>query len=205
MPSQAQSESSRGTFSGNPKVEWLPDGRSMQLLERFSFTDDAGREWEAPIQSKIDGASIPKLLWGRLGLGGPFEGLYRNASVVHDVECARPRVKPREAHRMFYEACRAAKQEERLSKKMYAALWFGTVVLGTCRPEMPTRIPVVHRVTRATVASGVTTQEYQLEKDQAALYQDQAWDELFTFIDTSNPSLEAIEEYELVLRSNVPE
>jgi hypothetical protein len=30
-------------FSGNPKTEWLPDGRKMKLLEEFTYTDPRNR------------------------------------------------------------------------------------------------------------------------------------------------------------------
>lgn len=98
-----------GSFSGNPKTEWLenpgsPD-RNMKLLEDFSYTDPDGRVWPAPKGSIIDGASIPKPLW--VHVGSPYTDDYRRASVVHDVACEDPNVDRKEADVMFYYACLA--------------------------------------------------------------------------------------------------
>ena len=42
-----------GTFSSNPKTEWLTDlgaeDRNMQLLENFSYTDPAGKVTEVEV------------------------------------------------------------------------------------------------------------------------------------------------------------
>ena len=64
-----------------------------------------GFEWKAPKDSKVNGASIPPVLWS--SIGSPFVGDYRRASVVHDVACDT-RKQPHEAvHLMFYNAMRA--------------------------------------------------------------------------------------------------
>ena len=55
----------------------------MTLLNELRYTDPKGVVWIAPAGSVIDGASIPRALWSFMG--GPFEGKYRNASVLHDV------------------------------------------------------------------------------------------------------------------------
>jgi hypothetical protein len=50
-----------GTFSANPKTEWLDepgDDRHMRLLNDFWYEDPDGRRWPAPAGSVIDGASI---------------------------------------------------------------------------------------------------------------------------------------------------
>src|SRR5690242_16049686 len=100
-----------GTFSGEPRTLWLTqDGedRDMRLLERFTFTDPSGTLWDAPVDSVIDGASIPRALWTLVG--SPYTGDYRRASIVHDVACDRAGTdmqKRRAADRMFYHACRA--------------------------------------------------------------------------------------------------
>lgn len=98
---------STGTFSGNPKTEWLtsaagPD-RDMKLLEDFSYVDPSGRKWPAPKGSVINGASIPQALWS--SIGSPYTGDYRCASIVHDVACDTPTVIRKEADTMFYNAC----------------------------------------------------------------------------------------------------
>jgi len=111
-----------GTFDGDPISWWLPDGRVMKLAATFTFTDANGRAWSALSGSKVDGASIPKLFW--TWIGGPFEGKYRNASVVHDTECQVPhKHRWQDVHRMFYAGCRAGGVGATLAKIMFAAVY----------------------------------------------------------------------------------
>src|SRR2546430_12816241 len=72
-----------GSYDGEPVTKWNPDGRTMTLLTELRYTDPNGNTWIATIGSIVDGASIPRYLWSVMG--GPFEGRYRNASVLHDV------------------------------------------------------------------------------------------------------------------------
>ncbi|MFM9853721.1 MAG: DUF1353 domain-containing protein [Sphingomonadaceae bacterium] len=97
-------------FSGLPTTVWLTDvdtDRNMELTEDFWFDDAAGKRWDAPKTSVINGASIPQALWSTVG--SPYTGRYRRASIVHDVACGRVinSADRRAADRMFYEACRA--------------------------------------------------------------------------------------------------
>jgi hypothetical protein len=108
-------------FSGHPKTEWLDDGRDMQLLTDFSFIDSKQNRWTAPSNSTIDGTSIPPVFWSIVG--GPYEGKYRNASVVHDVECQLKREPWQTVHKMFYEACRAGGVRRLKALLMYAAVY----------------------------------------------------------------------------------
>src|SRR5947209_4848318 len=72
-----------GFYSGPVETRWENDGRSMTVLNELRYTDPYGAVWIAPAGSHVDGASIPRAFWGIIG--GPFEGKYRNASVLHDV------------------------------------------------------------------------------------------------------------------------
>ncbi|MGE0628876.1 MAG: DUF1353 domain-containing protein [Hyphomicrobiaceae bacterium] len=78
-PSQAQ------TFQGDVVATWLRDGRQMELVKSFAFVDSRGRKWPVPKGAKVDGASIPRVLWS--AIGSPYLGKYRRASVVHDYYC----------------------------------------------------------------------------------------------------------------------
>jgi Protein of unknown function (DUF1353) len=109
-----------GRFHGTPRTEWGIDGRTMTLLDDFVFVDGSGRGWVAEKGVEVNGASIPKLFWSIIG--GPFEGKYRNASIVHDAECIRMNTPSAEVHRMFYDACRAGGVEERDAKLLYWAV-----------------------------------------------------------------------------------
>ena len=110
-----------GSFTGTPKVELLDDGRQLRLLEDFAYIDPRGKLWAAPKNSQVDGASIPQVFWSLTG--GPLEGEFRNASIVHDVGCVRMSEPWEDVHFMFYEACRCGGLPENKAKIMYAAVY----------------------------------------------------------------------------------
>src|SRR5438552_16885448 len=91
-----------GYYTGYPETRWHPDGRTMTLLNELRYTDPKGILWIAPAGSKVDGASIPRSLWSLMG--GPFEGKYRNASVLHDVAYEQRKRPWQDCDRMFYNA-----------------------------------------------------------------------------------------------------
>src|SRR2546430_2090416 len=95
-----------GYYSGAPVTRWENDGRTMTLLSDLRYTDPQGFTWIAPAGSKVDGASIPRSLWSVMG--GPFEGKYRNASVLHDVSYDQHKRPPQDCDRMFYTAMRCS-------------------------------------------------------------------------------------------------
>ena len=115
-------------------TRWNADGRSMTLLQDFSYTDPKGvvwvapeavggrndPRWVAPAGSVVDGASIPRSLW--TFMGGPFEGRYRNASVLHDVAYTMQNRPPQDCDRMFYNAMRCSGVSAVEAKTMYYAL-----------------------------------------------------------------------------------
>src|SRR6478736_8173718 len=109
-----------GHYDGEPVTKWNPDGRTMTLLTELRYTDPKGHVWVAPIGSLVDGASIPRALW--TFMGGPFEGKYRNASVLHDVSYDRQDRPPQECDRMFYDAMRCSGVGALEAKTMYYAL-----------------------------------------------------------------------------------
>lgn len=110
-----------GEYIGSVKVEWQDDGRKMKLLEDFKYVDPQRIEWNAPAGWIVDGASIPQFAWSIIG--GPFEGKYRNASVIHDVACDK-KERPWEAvHQAFYNAMRASEVGKTKAKVMYAAVY----------------------------------------------------------------------------------
>ena len=74
-----------GYFNGDIVAKWLDDGRTMRLTEPFEYVGPDGRKWPVPTGTVVDGASIPQSFWSVIG--GPFEGMYRKPSVVHDYYC----------------------------------------------------------------------------------------------------------------------
>lgn len=111
-----------GRFDGAPPLtEWLEDGRNMQLKRPFAYIEEDGRAWPVPAEAIVDGASIPQVFWSLIG--GPFEGRYRNASIVHDYYCDR-QVQPwRDTHRIFYEAMVCSGVGLLRAKVMYYAVY----------------------------------------------------------------------------------
>lgn len=110
-----------GKFDGKVVASWDDDGRNMTLTEKFAYIDASKKRWDAPKGAVVNGASIPKPFWSIIG--GPFEGQYHNASVVHDVYCENMKAPWQDVHKMFYEACRCGGCPERKSKLMYYAVY----------------------------------------------------------------------------------
>src|SRR6266567_1460468 len=117
----AQEPSKWGYYSGSPVTRWEPDGRTMTLLSELRYTDPQGFTWIAPSGSQVDGASIPRSLWSIMG--GPFEGKYRNASVLHDVAYGQRNRPWWDCDRMFYNAMRCSGVSAVEAKTMYYALY----------------------------------------------------------------------------------
>jgi hypothetical protein len=98
----------------------LDDGRMMEVQQPFGYVDSKGQSWNVPPKAVVDGASIPRVLWPIVG--GPWEGRYRDASVVHDWFCA-VRTRPwQQVHRMFYEAMLTSQVAPRLAQLMFVAV-----------------------------------------------------------------------------------
>jgi hypothetical protein len=109
-----------GYYSGTIDTRWEADGRTMTLLTELRYTDPNGAIWIAPAGAQIDGASIPRALWSFMG--GPFEGRYRNASVLHDVAYDQKSHPPAVVDRMFYNAMRCSGVGAVEAKTMYYSL-----------------------------------------------------------------------------------
>jgi hypothetical protein len=148
-----------GRYFGRLILEPLPDGRLMRVIEPFGFINQDRDRWPVPSGTKIDGASIPQALWSLVG--GPFEGKYRNASVVHDYYCD-VRIKPwRTVHRMFFNAMRCSGVSEQRAKLMYAAVYFGgprwsdTVVDNANLPRHDVGPDIMYSVNHTEFEEGV--------------------------------------------------
>jgi hypothetical protein len=110
-----------GYYSGQVEARWENDGRHMTLLSELRYTDPEGVIWVAPAGSVVDGASIPRALWSLMG--GPFDGKYRNGSVLHDVAYDQKSRPWKQCDRMFYNAMRCSGVSATEAKTMYYALY----------------------------------------------------------------------------------
>ena len=110
-----------GYYTGEPETRWNSDGRTMTLLSELRYTDPHGLVWVAPAGATVDGASIPRSLWSVMG--GPFEGKYRNASVLHDVAYEQRNRPWQDCDRMFYNAMRCSGVGAVEAKTMFYALY----------------------------------------------------------------------------------
>ncbi len=116
----AETQNPWGAFSGNPRVELLSD-REVRLLDDFIFTTSDGETWNCPKDWIVDGASIPKIFWSVIG--GPLDGKYRNASIIHDYACDMKKRPWKSVHLAFYKGMRCGGVPEAKAKLMYWAVY----------------------------------------------------------------------------------
>ncbi len=169
-----------GYYSGYVEARWEMDGRTMTLLRDLSYTDPQGMVWTAPAGSKVDGASIPKSLWSIMG--GPFEGKYRNASVLHDVAYDQQKLPWQDCDRMFYNAMRCSGVSAVEAGTMYYSLYkFGRHWKFPIKRAKPVKVEgkLVARGEEIPRAIPVNAGQINEARD---------------WIRSANPSLEQIEE-----------
>ena len=108
-----------GRFSVGPDGRFVPatPRPKFKLLADFAFEDPRGRLWKVPAGVEVDGASIPRIFWTLFG--GPFEGNYIHASVVHDHFCVTRTRSAQSTHETFYLGMRANGVPDSTAKKMY--------------------------------------------------------------------------------------
>ncbi len=114
---------SLGRFHEDLHTLWLDDGRRVELTKAFNYTDPNGLLWSVPKKAIVDGASIPRILW--TPLGGPFEGKYRKASVIHDFYCDRRSRAWEAVHRVFYDAMITSGVSGGQANLLYAGVYWG--------------------------------------------------------------------------------
>ena len=110
-----------GKYNGSVKTEWLKDGRKMRLLKSITYIDPKGVEWTAPAGLEVDGASIPQFFWSLVG--GPYEGKYRDASVIHDAACFQKLRSWESVHEAFFNAMLASRVDLETAQEFYAAVY----------------------------------------------------------------------------------
>ena len=169
-----------GYYVGDVETRWDSDGRTMTLLSELRYVDPNGEAWVAPAGSVVDGASIPRALWSVMG--GPFEGKYRNASVLHDVSYDQHNRPWSECDRMFYNAMRCSGVGPIEAKTMFYSLYrFGRHWKFAVKRAKPVKVggETVARAEEVPGASPVNSTEVNQARD---------------WIRDANPSLDQIEQ-----------
>lgn len=171
-PTITAKDVSKGAYTGQLKVMFLepktPDDRSVQILEPFGYQDTKGVAWEVPAGFVSDGASIPWGLWSFIG--GPFDGPYREAAVLHDYYCSKRDRTWEEVHGMFLEAALRRGVSESTAQTMYAGILYGGPrwELGTALKKaqvVPGGTPAKPPVDPGITKRDPTAQEKQMFED----------------------------------------
>jgi hypothetical protein len=117
----------------------------FKLEGQFRFRDPNGLLWSTPAGAEVDGASIPQAFWSFIG--GPFEGAYINASVIHDHYCVTKERTAHDTHRNFYYGMRASGVPDWKAKLMHWAV-------STFGPswKLERRIVLIQRCTKTGAA-----------------------------------------------------
>jgi hypothetical protein len=111
-----------GRFVGELVLKDIdPNGRNFELEEPFEYIDPSGVEWRADKGLVTDGASIPQVFWSIVG--GPYEGPYRRAAIIHDYYCDHKYRSWERTHRVFYDAMITGGVSPTKAKLMYYAVW----------------------------------------------------------------------------------
>lgn len=110
-----------GRYEGlPPQIELEDDGRNATVLAPLTYFGPDDLAWPVPAGATCDGASIPQAFWTIIG--GPFEGKYRNASIIHDRYCVTQSRRWRDTHLMFWQAMRCSGVGATRAAVMYYAV-----------------------------------------------------------------------------------
>jgi Protein of unknown function (DUF1353) len=141
-----------GRFSDELVLRALPDGRTMELTQPFSYTDSRGVLWPVPARTQVDGASIPSVFWSIIG--APYTGKYREASIIHDYYCSTKSRHWKAVHRVFLDGMLARGVDKIQAQVMYLAVyrfgprWDFEVDACFCRGCPACANPIVKRIAR---------------------------------------------------------
>ena len=175
-----------GSFKGQVKVLFVepkkPDDRNVQLLEPFGYRDSKGADWDVPAGYVSDGASIPWSLW--TFIGGPYDGPYRDAAIIHDYFCENKLRTWEETHAMFLEAALRRGVTESVAQTMYAGILYG----GPRWPAPLKKAQIIAQTeTKGPVDTGVT-------KRAATKSEKEQFEDLRRWIEQTKPTPEQIKQ-----------
>jgi hypothetical protein len=159
----------KNEFKGTVKAEFLiPQSpadyyRDMKLLEPFGYVDPDGLAWDVPAGAVTNGASVPWGFWNIVG--GPYDGPYRDAAVIHDYFVEKKTRSWESTHRMFYHAVLARGVSDTLARTMYAGVRYGgprwEVMTSPASPTnaQAVSLPAVEKKAAALKVAGAATPE----------------------------------------------
>ncbi|MBI1866940.1 MAG: DUF1353 domain-containing protein [Methylocystis sp.] len=110
-----------GRFDGELILKVLPNGRDMELVRPFNYSDSHDIAWPVPAGTRVDGASIPSVFWSLIG--APYTGKYREASVIHDYYCETKSRHWKAVHKVFLDGMLARGVGAIQAKVMYLAVY----------------------------------------------------------------------------------
>lgn len=186
------------SFKGTVKAELLAPSRpedtfrDIKLLDMFGFVDSKGVHWDVPPGYISNGASIPPTLWPVVG--GPLDGPYRDAAVIHDYYCDQRTRTDDDTHRMFYEAAIARGTSENIASTMYMGIIFGGPKWVVQPKNTGWLIGSAHAQAPAKVDPGLVNKQATPEQVKAA-------EELKEWIAREKPTLEQIKKRAEELRT----
>ncbi len=141
-----------GRFKGELIMKALTDGRTMELVQAFTYIDSHDVIWPVPARTQVDGASIPRVFWSIIG--APYTGKYREASVIHDYYCETRSRHWKAVHRVFLDGMLARGVNKIKAELMYLAVyrfgprWDFDVDACFCKGCPPCANPILKHVSK---------------------------------------------------------
>ena len=138
-------ENKWGQYVGVIVAKFLDDGRNMRIEQPFKYIDPHALEWDVPVGTVTDGASVPRFFWVMFA---PFTGKYRAAAIVHDRFC---QIRSRGWRQTSIKYL--TKEGGRVFRTFRSA--FRIAGMTRLEPMLPWRLPVADRIASARIGSRV--------------------------------------------------
>ena len=111
----------------------------FRLDRSFNYRAPNNVTWTAPAGEVVDGASIPAPAWSLVG--GPFDGGYLWAAIIHDYYCCAKSREWAEIHDAFWLGMLTMDIPRSKASLMWAAVWYMGPDKWTVIPDVDPSIP----------------------------------------------------------------